>query len=1117
MAVRKRIALLIGQSDEFYQRRFIDGFLTQAFSDDFDVCIFSMYLKYQNTEARERGDKRIYSLVNFELFDAVVVLPDTLQTPGLAEEIEERIHKEFQGPVLYVDLVSRFYPSILTDSYTPVKRLIEHLIKVHGYTDIAYLTGKKWHAHSKARLQAFRDAMAEAGLKVREDRVFFGDFWYTSGNSCAEELLKNRDDLPEAVACANDCMAIGLAEELSHAGLQIPEDIAVIGFDTSDEGQNSPKPLTSAYIPAKQTGARAARSIANLMKGGDVDESSDESEMYIGMSCGCTDESCAFHDLRRESWTTVLSEESFFSLHNHFIESMLAQTDLGGFWDIVYSHIYQIKGYESLHICLPKDWAEPDFKNDGTEEGPGYPEKMVRTIASYGGGGGSDRIGKKEIFATKQLLPELHEMYEKPKAYIFTPLYYEARRYGYAVISYGEQTRSYDEVYRLWMRSLGCGLESMRRTLMMQVMREKGAAVGLGAKFPSGIAGAALARAEMTQEDKEGLADVQKILDENLFTYHFQPIVSAADGSIYAFEALMRSRTEKRISPLDILKYADMLQRLPDVERATFINVLARLADEEDAFNGRHIFINSIPGTKLSEEDEKQIEELLTKRGRQAVVELTEQAELDDASLEEVKQRYARLGIGTAVDDYGTGYSNIANLLRYMPNYVKVDRSLLSGIQDSPQKQHFVREIVSFSRDNDILVLAEGVETQDELRTVIYLGCDLIQGYYTGRPAPEIITQIDQEIIDEICKYQKERQEGTYRRSYKTGRSGRISTGTLVREGYQYIVTTGEAATYRDYVLSGTPGQDTELVIEVQEGYEGEITLENVSLVSAKHRPCIDIAPGARVALVLRGENHLTGGGVNVPEGAQLTVYGDGDLKIRTNQKQYAAVGAAEGKAGKLEFYQDGTIEAECGGTQGVGIGGADGADIKIHRGRYVIRQNGNFAVGIGSGTGELKTVIHDCELDLSFSGTAGAGIGVLNGSAEVGISKVYLHCNANGEEYVALGSCRGAYAKVEMKSLGTDIDVRAAKGSGIGAIIGNSELLLDSVGYRYTGSGDQNYAFAGINRQGHIRIDESNINIRIRNEAGQITTLDEEAIEIGVCRMDQTVNGVPSGQRNLF
>ena len=118
------------------------------------------------------------------------------------------------------------------------------------------------------------------------------------------------------------------------------------------------------------------------------------------------------------------------------------------------------------------------------------------------------------------------------------------------------------------------------------------------------------------------------------------------------------------------------------------------------------------------------------------------------------------MGIRIAVDDYGSGYSNVSNLLRYMPNYVKIDRSLLSDIQNSPKKRHFVREIIQFCHDNDIMALAEGIETAEELHTVILLGADLIQGYYTARPAPEIIDSIPHDIKQMIIRYHQEHEDG---------------------------------------------------------------------------------------------------------------------------------------------------------------------------------------------------------------------------------------------------------------------------------------------------------------------------------------------------------------------
>ncbi len=88
-----------------------------------------------------------------------------------------------------------------------------------------------------------------------------------------------------------------------------------------------------------------------------------------------------------------------------------------------------------------------------------------------------------------------------------------------------------------------------------------------------------------------------------------------------------------------------------------------------------------------------------------------------------------------------------------MPKYVKIDRMLISSIQDSPQKQHLVRGIADFAHQNNILALAEGVETKEELLECLNLGIDLLQGYYLGRPQREPVNSIDAKIINEIEEF----------------------------------------------------------------------------------------------------------------------------------------------------------------------------------------------------------------------------------------------------------------------------------------------------------------------------------------------------------------------------
>ena len=95
-------------------------------------------------------------------------------------------------------------------------------------------------------------------------------------------------------------------------------------------------------------------------------------------------------------------------------------------------------------------------------------------------------------------------------------------------------------------------------------------------------------------------------------------------------------------------------------------------------------------------------------------------------------------------------FSNIVNLLRYAPQIIKIDRYLISGIDKDVNKQMFIKSTIDFARLNDIKVLAEGVETSEEMKTVISFGVDYIQGYYTGRPVFEPISEIDESIRKEI-------------------------------------------------------------------------------------------------------------------------------------------------------------------------------------------------------------------------------------------------------------------------------------------------------------------------------------------------------------------------------
>ncbi|MBR4554928.1 MAG: EAL domain-containing protein [Ruminococcus sp.] len=1101
---RKRIALLAGQADESYQSQFITGFLRNAFSLDLDVCVFSMFRKYQDTAEREKGESNIFTLLEPDMFDGVVVLEDSIQTAGVADELEEKLHSSFRGPVLIIEKDSKYFPSIFTDGYSAVVELVSHLIEVHGCRDIAFLSGKRWHKHSQQRMQAYCDALEQHGIPFSEDRVIYGDFWYQSGELCAD-LLMDKEPLPDAVVCANDAMAIGLGKALTENGLRIPEDIRIVSYDSTYEGQTSPKSITSSVIPAEEFGSYAAGWINDSMQGRETPPFDVKPHLIVGESCGCSGADMPDFSCKRKEWDTELSEEGFNSVNNTMAEDIMAQTDLLEYLGLIYSYAYQIKGAKSFCLCLCSPWRYMDKDPDTTVFNNGYSDRMICAV-KYNEDSKDGLVSTDMLFDREQLLPDLFARSDEPSAYFFLPVFCEDQCFGYAAVSYGSVPRSYGDPCMKWLGLVSRGLESLRRHLALNRTRE------LLDKLKAGkFAAAGIAYDSLTNEEKKDYNLVGKILDENLLTYHFQPIVNTVDGGIYSYEALMRSAADRKIPPLSIIKYSDMQSRLVDVEKATFLNVLGLVDLNKEKLGKAKIFINSIPGVRVYGQDFVMIEELLRRLSDKVVIELTENSELDDKDLARLKDIFKDLGLEIAVDDYGTGYSNVNNLLRYMPNYVKIDRALLAEIQDKPQKQHFVKEIINFCHDNSIMALAEGVETYDELKTVIRLGADLIQGYYTGRPAPGFVKEIDPDIRDEIKACHQELLNGAARQQYIAGKTNRISLPALVKDGITEIIVGKGAMVYKDIAVIGTPGTKTQVHMSIEPGYTGRITLENVYFAYPKGKACIDIGENADVTLVIGGENILHGSGVRVPKSSRLTFEGDGNIAIQLISHSYFGIGEdPENEHGDLTFEQSGLIEILGRGVTGCCIGSGLGGKIRMNAGQYILESSGNESVCIGALSGSADIEMRDCNVSLEYTSSAGVGAGSLSGDARVSVEKSALMLYGSGHQVAGIGTIGSGMSVTSFSEASPVVALSADLTTGIGSMDGRTLIEARSCSMRIDTSGEKAIAIGGFNRNGQAVICNSDVKWLVNTKLDRDVLIPEDNLKIISCHKRFSLNGKP-------
>ena len=112
-----------------------------------------------------------------------------------------------------------------------------------------------------------------------------------------------------------------------------------------------------------------------------------------------------------------------------------------------------------------------------------------------------------------------------------------------------------------------------------------------------------------------------------------------------------------------------------------------------------------------------------------------------------------------ALDDYGSGYSNDLSLLELSPLFIKIDLSIIRNIHMNPDKQQIVSNIVTYAHQRGMRIIAEGIETPDEVLKVLDLGIDYLQGYFLARPAA-VPPQINPEAVRLIQEFQADRALG---------------------------------------------------------------------------------------------------------------------------------------------------------------------------------------------------------------------------------------------------------------------------------------------------------------------------------------------------------------------
>jgi EAL domain-containing protein (putative c-di-GMP-specific phosphodiesterase class I)/ActR/RegA family two-component response regulator len=241
------------------------------------------------------------------------------------------------------------------------------------------------------------------------------------------------------------------------------------------------------------------------------------------------------------------------------------------------------------------------------------------------------------------------------------------------------------------------------------------------------------------QGEEKIIRELKKIINEERIVPFFQPIFKLHPFELLGFEALTRPKTDSVLANPELLfKAAIQFGVYSELEILSWkkaVQYANQFLDDKKLFLNCNPYLVECPKFLTI----KSIFDNINLKINNVVLEITERSSVSDFKVfYEHLDCYKQHGFSFAVDDVGGGFASLEAIVETKPEVLKIDRHIINAIYDDAFKRSIVKFIVSFCKENQILSIAEGIESQQELDIVRELGIDAGQGYYLAKPSPSI-------------------------------------------------------------------------------------------------------------------------------------------------------------------------------------------------------------------------------------------------------------------------------------------------------------------------------------------------------------------------------------------
>ena len=469
----KQIAVVLGAINLDNQKKLLLGMENAAKEMNVNLFVFTNYVGTKETEESVMASSQILKLPDFNKFDGLILVPNTIHNPFALKKILEDAQKT-NIPMVSVDRKIDGASLVYIDSYTAEYEMVEHFI-AHGYRDICCVTGALMvSVEAQKRLQAYKDALTAHGIPVKDENIYEGAFTMESGTMVGKQMVAE-GRIPEAIISGNDDMAHGIVDVFKKAGIQVPEEVKIAGFDNGELGSLSRPMLTTVDKNQLSVGYRAIQEVLERIDGKEPQEHELPCKIIYKESCGCQSVEDGSVDIVQLAETlknkyvtqqveTIYMADVVRGMTTDFAKVRTPEE----LYDVFKEYVSQI-GVDTFYLCAcerDKVFVLPE-RNLGRNIDVQRVNDDYTTFIDIVVGYEKGEFISYDRFEKGYVLPEDCRNKQGGNVFVVNQIFYQNCCYGYAVCQRVDSVVASGLYYSMLME-IGVAMENVRQSMLLK-------------------------------------------------------------------------------------------------------------------------------------------------------------------------------------------------------------------------------------------------------------------------------------------------------------------------------------------------------------------------------------------------------------------------------------------------------------------------------------------------------------------------------------------------------------------------------------------------------------------------------------------------------------------------